>query len=220
MNWLTIVQSVVLQMVLTLDQLCNPVLMFETHFMDSYCSSSASAKSQTSSGAISGVIQLGKESCNSVALLRSYRTDFPNNGMSFRSTINMIRIELRVRESLAKCEVNVKAPSGYGLIAVLEYASFRPSLPCDLQRDELIVSLNKSVHFNISHSDGQDFATDATDNDIAVKFVTTNRRDPVDGQGFQLVFTAFKQSDDTGLNFITIDRTLTLIYAECPPLGS
>ena len=95
--------------------------------------------------------------------------------------------------------MNVKAPSGYGIIAVLKYASFRPFLPCDHERDELIISLNKSVHFNISSSDGQDFVTDSNDNDIAIKFVTSNMRDAVDGKGFEIIFTAYRASDGSGM---------------------
>ena len=104
--------------------------------------------------------------------------------------------------------MTVKAPTGYGLVAVLKYASFRPTLACANDRDELIISLNKSVQFNISLSTGEDFATDISDNDIGVKFVTSNMRDPVDGRGFEMSFTSYKLVDSTGLN----SKTKLIIY--------
>lgn len=97
--------------------------------------------------------------------------------------------------------MTVKSAPGFGLIAVLKYASFRAVLPCASDRDELFVSINKSLQFNISSSNGEDFATDISDTDIAVKFFTANMRDPVEGKGFELYFTAYKPVDSLGLEY-------------------
>ena len=79
MNWLKRLHSVILHIVVVLNELSDAIVIYETHFMDSYCSSVGTGKSQSGSQT-SGAIQLGKDSCNSVALLRSYKMEFPNNG--------------------------------------------------------------------------------------------------------------------------------------------
>ena len=106
---------------------------------------------------------------------------------------------LKIFDCLAKCEVSVKSAAGYGLIAVLTYASFRPSPPCAAEKDELIISVNKSTQYNINWSSGDQFVTDSTDNDIAIKLIATNLIEAVDGKGFELYFTSYKLNDSSGM---------------------
>ncbi|CAG2106984.1 unnamed protein product [Medioppia subpectinata] len=155
---------------------------FEIHFtayrlMESSASVPANGKTPANSGTVA-VIQLGKESCTSVATLRAFKTEYPNN---------------------AKCEVTVKSPPGFGLVATLKYASLRPTLPCAIDKDEVIVSLNKTLQYNISSSTGEGFVTDISDTDIGVKFVTTNMRDAIDGKGFEIHFTAYRLKESSGV---------------------
>ena len=85
MNLLNTINTIFIQIVLMMTEMSKTMCLYETYFMDSYCSGSGSnGKSNgPSNQGSSPIIQLGKDSCNSVAILRSFKTDYPNNGMKF-----------------------------------------------------------------------------------------------------------------------------------------
>ena len=82
MNFVHRIKTIILQIVLVTTEFSEIMCLYETYFMDSYCSTSGVTNSKgQSSTANTPVIQLGKDSCNSVAILRSFKTEYPNNGI-------------------------------------------------------------------------------------------------------------------------------------------